>query len=167
MVVRTLTPRFQDFVTLRDAMDRLFQESFVDPARLLSAGGASRAMPLEVYETPDMVVVKALVPGVSPEDLEVSCEDGTLTLKARTEAPQAHDDWTWHLREIGYGEFSRSIRLPAKVDVDAADANFENGILTLTLPKAAEAKPTRIPVTAAARLGAGSSSGDGSKAAKR
>jgi HSP20 family protein len=167
MVVRTLTPRFQDFVTLRDAMDRLFQESFVDPARLLSADGASRTMPLEVYETPDVVVVKALVPGVSPSGLEVTCQDGMLTLRATTEAPQAHDDWTWYLREIGYGEFRRSIRLPAKVDVDAADASFQNGILTLTLPKAAEAKPTRIPVTAAARLGAGSASGDGSKAAKR
>jgi HSP20 family protein len=156
MVVRTVSPLFQDFVTLRDAMDRLFQESFVDPARLLSAGGASRTMPLEVYETPETVVVKALLPGVSPSDLDVSCQDGVLMLKAKTETPQANDDWAWYLREIGYGEFTRSIRLPIKVDVDKAEAHFENGILTLTLPKAAEAKPTRIAVTPAAQIGAGS-----------
>jgi HSP20 family protein len=156
MVVRIASPVFQDFVTLRDAMDRLFQESFVDPARLLSVGGSSRTMPLEVHETPETVVVKALLPGVSPDDLDVVCEDGVLTLRAKTETPQANDDWTWHLREIGYGEFTRSIRLPARIDVEKADARFENGILTLTLPKAADAKPARISVAPAAQIDAGS-----------
>ncbi|HEX7345921.1 MAG TPA: Hsp20/alpha crystallin family protein [Candidatus Limnocylindrales bacterium] len=155
MVTRIASPLFRDFVTLRDAVDRLFEESFVDPTRFLSVGVGSRTMPLEIYETPDEVTVKALVPGVSPDDLDVTVHDGVLTMKAKTETPQASDDWDWHLREIGYGEFSRSVSLPTKVDVDKADARFENGILTLTLPKAAESRPARISIQPAAQITAG------------
>ena len=146
MVIRTNAPFRQDFVGLRDAMERLLQESFVDPARLLSVGGASRTMPLEVYETPDAVVVKALLPGVSPADLQVTAEEDVLILRARTESAQANDEWIWHLREIGYGEFSRAIRLPKDVDADRAEASFENGVLTLTLPKVAKPEPRRIEI---------------------
>lgn len=155
MVTRITSPLFRDFVTLRDAVDRLFEESFVDPTRFLSMGVGSRTMPLEVYETPDQVIVKALVPGVSPDDLDVSVQDGVLTIKAKTETPQASDDWNWHVREIGYGEYTRSVRLPTRVDVDKADARFENGILTLTLPKAAESRPARISIKPAAQIAAG------------
>ena len=155
MVTRLASPLFRDFVTLRDAVDRLFEESFVDPARFLSIGVGSRTMPLEIYETPDAVTVKALVPGVSPSDLDVTFQDGVLTIKAKTETPQASDDWNWHLREIGYGEYSRSVSLPTKIDVDKADSRFENGILTLTLPKAAESRPTRISIQPAAQITAG------------
>ncbi|HEX5013075.1 MAG TPA: Hsp20/alpha crystallin family protein [Candidatus Limnocylindrales bacterium] len=155
MVTRLASPLFRDFVTLRDAVDRLFEESFVDPARFISNGLGSRTMPMEIYETPDAVIVKALVPGVSPSDLDATVQDGVLTIKAKTETPQANDDWNWHLREIGYGEFSRSVSLPAKVDVDQANSQFENGILTLTLPKALESRPTRISIQPAAQIEAG------------
>jgi HSP20 family protein len=158
-MVTRLSPLFRDFVTLRDAVDRLFEESFVDPGRFLSIGAGSRSMPLEIYETPDAVTVKALVPGVAPSDLDVTFQDGLLTIKAKTETPQANDDWTWHLREIGYGEYSRSVSLPAKLDVDKADTRFENGILTLTLPKTAESRPTRISIQPAAQITAGSQAG--------
>jgi HSP20 family protein len=156
MVTRLPSPIFRDFVTLRDAVDRLFEESFVDPVRLLSIGAGSRTMPLEIHETPDAVTVKALVPGVSPSDLDVTFQEGVLTIKARTETPQASDDWNWHLREIGYGEYSRSVSLPTKVDVDKVDSRVENGILTLTMPKAAESRPTRISINPAAQITAGS-----------
>ncbi len=152
MANRTTSPLLQDFVTLRDAMDRLFAESFVDPARLLSVGGAARTMPLEVYETPDSLVVKALVPGISPESLDVQFNQGTLTIHAKTEAPQAHDEWVWYAREIGYGEYTRSISLPTRIDVDGVQTGFENGILTLTFPKAEEARPKQIKVTPAKQL---------------
>ena len=148
MVTRLASPWFRDFMTLRDAVDRLFEESFVDPARFLSNGLGSRTMPMEIYETPDAVTVKALVPGVSPADLDVSVQDGVLTIKAKTETPHASDDWNWHLREIGYGEYSRSVSLPTKIDVDQADSRFENGILTITLPKADEVKPRTINIKA-------------------
>ncbi|MGC8633138.1 MAG: Hsp20/alpha crystallin family protein [Candidatus Limnocylindrales bacterium] len=152
MANRTLSPLFQDFVTLRDAMDRLFEQSFVDPGRLLSFDGSPRSMPLEVYETPDSVVVKALVPGVTPEQLDVTYDRGTLTLRAKTEAPSAHDDWTWHLREIGYGEYSRAINLPTPVKTENAQTDFQNGVLTLRLPKVEEALPKQIRITPAKQL---------------
>lgn len=144
MAIRSLSPLFSDFVTLRDAMDRLFEQSVVDPARLLSVAGT--AMPLEVYETPDDVVVKALVPGISPESLDITYNQGTLTLHAKSEVPKADQGWTWFLREIGYGEMTRSISLPVEVDVDSVQTTFEGGILTLRLPKAETARPKQIKV---------------------
>lgn len=152
MANRTVSPVFQDFVTLRDAMDRLFAESFVDPAHLLSVGGTARTMPLEVYETPDSLVVKALVPGIAPDSLDVQFNQGVLTIHAKTEPPQAHDDWTWFIREIGYGEYTRSLSLPTQIDVDGVQTGFENGILTLTFPKAEAARPRQIKVTPAKQI---------------
>ncbi len=150
---------FRDFVSLRDAVDRLFEESFVNPDRLFSVTGvAARAMPLEIYETPDQIVVRALCPGVKPDGLDVSYQQGVLTLRARTQAPAAHDDWTWHLREFGYGEMTRTIALPREVDADRAEAHFVDGILTLTLPNAEAAKPKQIKIEAQAQIGAGTGS---------
>jgi len=158
MADRTTSPLLQDFVTLRDAMDRLFAQSFVDPARLLSAGGAARSMPLEIYETPDAVIVKALVPGIAAEHLDVQYTQGTLTLHATTEAPQAHDDWTWYVREIGYGEYTRGIQLPVPIDVEGVRTNLEHGILTLTLPKVEAARPKQIKIHPAKQLTGSTSS---------
>ena len=147
MAIQRWNPFLRDFVSLRDAVDRLFEESFVSPERLFSTvGGGTRSMALEVYETPDQVVVRALCPGVTPEDLDVQYDQGVLTLRARTETPAAHDDWTWHLREFGYGEMTRSISLPTQIDADKAHAEFMNGILSLYLPKAESARPRQIKV---------------------
>jgi len=159
-VTRWNSPFLRDFVSLRDAMDRLFEESFVSPDRLFSGtAGSARIMPVEIVETPDDVVVRALVPGVTPENLDVQYHQGVLTLKARTETPQAHDDWTWHVREFGYGEMTRAISLPRPIDVEHADAAFENGILTLRLPKSEQAKPKQIKVSASqGQIGAGAAS---------
>ncbi len=150
---------FRDVMTLRDAVDRLFEESFVNPDRLFSLiGRGSRPMPLEVYETGDELVVRALVPGVTEDNLDVQYQQGMLTIRAKTETPAAHDDWTWHLREIGYGEMTRTLTLPREIDVDHAQASFKDGILTLHLPKAPEARPKQIKVSSAAQIGAGSKS---------
>jgi HSP20 family protein len=150
----------RDFVSLRDAVDRLFEESFVSPERLFSwaFGTGGRAMPLEIYETPDELVIRALMPGVTPENLEVQYQQGVLALRGRTEAPPAHDDWTWHLREFGHGEMTRTVTLPREIDPDQAQATFENGILTLRLPKREEAKPKTIRVVPAVQIGSGGTS---------
>jgi HSP20 family protein len=143
-------PFMRDFVTLRDAVDRLFEDSIVAPDRLLSsATRGQRPMAVEICETPDELVVRALVPGVTPENLDVEYHEGTLSLRARTETPAAHDDWTWHVREFGYGEMARVISLPKQIDVERAQAMFRDGILTLHLPKAASAKPRHIKVVSA------------------
>ena len=158
MAIQRWDPFLRDFVSLRDAVGRLFEESFVSPERLFSTvGGGTRPMALEIYETPDQLVVRALTPGVMPQDLDVQYHDGVLTLKARTETPAAHDDWTWHVREFGYGEMTRSIRLPVEIDADRAEARFAHGILTLSLPKAEQAKPRQIKVVSAdqQRIGSG------------
>lgn len=158
MAIRSMTPLLTDFVTLRDAMDRLFEQSFVNPARLLSSNGVGMTMPLEVYETPDEVVVKAVVPGISPESLDITYNQGTLTLNAKNEAPKADQGWTWYLREIGYGEMTRAISLPVEVDADHVQTTFENGILTLRLPKVETARPKQIKVSSnghAKQIGAG------------
>ncbi len=148
MTMQRWNPFLRDFVSLRDAVDHLFEESFVSPERLMSwRGTGTRPMPLEIYETPEEIVVRALTPGVSPDQLDVQYQQGTLTLRARTESPSAHDDWTWHLREFGYGEMVRTISLPREINADAADASFEHGVLTLRLPKADAAKPRQIPIT--------------------
>ncbi len=150
----------RDFVSLRDAVDRLLAESFVNPDRIFSwATGASRAMPLEIYETPEDVVVRALLPGVSAEDLDVNYQQGMLTLRAKTEAPAAHDDWTWHAREFGYGETTRTVALPREVDADRSEATLQDGLLTLRLPKAEAARPKLIRITPRAAIGAGGGSG--------
>jgi HSP20 family protein len=148
MTMQRWNPFLRDFVSLRDAVDRLFEESFVSPERLMSwRGTGTRPMPLEIYETPDDIVVRALTPGVAPDQLDVQYQQGTLTLRARTEIPSAHDDWTWHLREFGYGEMVRTISLPREINAEAAEASFEHGVLTLRLPKADEAKPRQIPIS--------------------
>jgi HSP20 family protein len=156
LMTRTATPFMRDFVSLRDAVDRLFEQSFVSPERMFqTAAQTSRPMPLEIYETPDDIVVRALVPGVSPEALDVQYHQGVLTLRARTETPSAHDDWTWHLREFGYGEILRSISLPRPIEVDRAEASFTDGILTLRLPKSEQAKPRQIKIVPQAQLSSG------------
>lgn len=155
-----LNPFLRDFVTLREAVDRLFDESFVSPTRALSwSGTGNRPMPLEIYETPDDIVVRALTPGVTPDQLDVQYQQGVLTLRASTETPSAHDDWTWHVREFGYGEMIRTVTLPKEIDVDRANATFEHGVLTLRLPKAEQAKPRQIEISGAgyksAEIGSG------------
>ena len=162
----TFTPVLRDFVTLRDAMDKLFEQSFVDPARLsgfAGLAGSAGSMPLEVYQTPEAVVVKALAPGITPDNLEVTFERGVLTLHGSMPAPKVNENWRWYLREIGYGEFTRAISLPIEVDAEHAQASFEHGVLTLTLPKAQAAKPRQIRISAA---GGQAQIGNGGQAAQ-
>lgn len=154
----TLTP-FRDFTALRDAMDRMFDETFSSLASWTpwtSDGTGMRYLPLDVYETGDEVIVRAVIPGVDPQDIEVQFQHGVLTLRAKTEAQEKTDGWRWHIREIPVaGEAIRQVTLPQGVDPDKATTAYEHGVLTLRLPKVEEAKPKRIPIQPMARLGAG------------
>lgn len=153
----TLTP-FRDFTALRDAMDRIFDETFSNMASFGSWSGngtAMRYLPLDVYETGDDVIVRAVIPGVDPSDIDIQFQHGVLTLRARTKASEQHEDLRWHIREIPAGEWVRQVTLPQGVDPDKATTAYENGVLTLTLPKAEEAKPKRITVQPMARIGPG------------
>lgn len=137
---------FHEMVSLRDAMDRLVEESFVRPRIRTSTNGGRRTLhlPIDAYTTEEEVVVYALLPGVSPEDVQITIEDNILTISGEIPAPAQNVDWV--LQESAYGPFRRTLTLNVPVDTDAADATFDNGRLILHLPKAAEARPKQIKV---------------------
>jgi HSP20 family protein len=133
-------------MSLRDAMDSLLQESFVRPWSGERGGSASLA--LDVEERGDDFVVTTPVPGIKPEDVELSVLGDTLRIRAerREERREEGEGQRWLLREQRYGAFERLVRLPSPVKADQANAEFRDGILTITLPKAEEARERRIPV---------------------
>jgi HSP20 family protein len=118
-------------------MDRVFDDFFRGP-HLLPWEGPELGFPLDVYETEDSLMVKAALPGVKPEEVEISVTGDTLTIKGEN----------YHRRELRYGSFCRSVPLPTGVNHHKAEAVFEQSVLTVTLPKAEEAKPKTIKVNA-------------------
>jgi HSP20 family protein len=113
---------------------------------------AARPLPLDVYATPDEAVVIAAVPGMNPQDLEITDNQNTLTLSGAvlTAADSEQGKQAmWFVHKLWHGQFQRSITLHFEVDADRAEATFENGIVRIVLPKAACAKPQRITVQAA------------------
>ena len=135
---------FSEFRSLRHAMDRgLFQ--FYGPT-VWRNGETALTFPVDLSETDGHVVVKAALPGIQPEDVDISVSDGVLTIKGETKSEEKSDGENYHRREIRYGAFSRVIALPAEVDDAKAEAEFQDGVLTVTLPKAEEARPKQIKV---------------------
>lgn len=136
---------FREMMSLREAMDRLFEESFVWPSRVMGAGGRT-TFPLDVRERDDTYEIRAELPGVRPEDLDITVQGGMLTIRARTQQEEERPGENWIVRERRAGVYERTITLPTSVEADQAQARFEHGVLHLTLPKAAEARPKRIPI---------------------
>ena len=138
----------REFLSLRDAMNRLMEESFVLPSMIGEVRGSGRSwgLAVDMFETTDNLVVKASVPGIKPEQLDVTVQGETLTIKGETQEEQQREQGRYHVRERRQGSFSRSITLPFPIQSDKVQATFENGVLTLTLPKAEEIKPRNIKV---------------------
>ena len=139
---------FHELVSLRQAMDRLFEDGFARPFRLAPVPGNGLPPAVDVYETNDELIVKAPLPGVKPEELDISITNNTLTIKGETKVEEEEKQQNYLRKECHYGAFARSLVLPAGLDTDKADASLESGILTLTLPKAEEAKPKVVEVKA-------------------
>ncbi|MBE0431284.1 MAG: Hsp20/alpha crystallin family protein [Dehalococcoidia bacterium] len=139
---------FTDLMSLRQAMDRLFEDSFVRPSRALVGGDEVSGPVLDVYQTPNEIVVKAALPGVKPEDVNVDITGDNLTIKGETKAEQEVKKEDYLYRERRYGAFSRSVILPGGLKSDKAEATMEDGVLTLSIPKAEEVKPKAISVKA-------------------
>jgi HSP20 family protein len=137
-----------EMVTLRNAMDRLLEDSFVSPSVFLKANEGG-ILPLDIYQTKDDVVVKASLPGYKPEEVDISLTGDTLTIKGEHKEEEEVEEGEYWLKERRYGTFSRTMTIPVEVKGDKAEAAFENGVLTLTLPKAEEVKPKQIKVKAA------------------
>ena len=138
----------RDTVSLREAMDRLFEESFLRPDLFGGGETAASALPLDMYETENDVVVKASVPGVKPEDIEVTVTGDLLTIKGEFKSEEKTEKRNFIRQERRYGSFCRQLGLPVSVDSNKAEASFENGILTLTLPKVEAVKPKTVRVVA-------------------
>ena len=152
MVIQRWEP-FGDIMSLRDAMDRLFEQSIVRPQRTGSAVGmaGARMMPVDMYEKDSDYVVKAYVPGVRAEDVEISAERETVSIKVHVPGEVEKEEaksYKWLASELGYGDVVRVLTMPAPVDAAKIDAQVENGVLTVVVPKAEEAKPKKIRVKA-------------------
>jgi len=136
----------REMMTLREAMDRLFDDAFTRPINLRDGGWSAPAM--DMYQTDNEVVVKAALPGFKAEEVQINITGDVLTLKGEVQHEEEKKDKAWHIREQRWGSFERSVALPTDVVADKAQADFDNGILTITLPKAEEVKPKTITVKA-------------------
>lgn len=131
----------QDMASMQGTLDRLFDDTW----RNLRSSNDAGALALDVHETDPAYIVSAALPGVSADAVNISLHDGVLTISG--EVPQVtHENSRALLLERSYGKFQRVIRLPQPIDASKVEANIENGVLTLTLPKTLEAQPRTIPV---------------------
>jgi HSP20 family protein len=142
--MRTLTP-WTGQSTMKKEMDRLFDRFWEGDLPQLPLMG-EWAPALDVSETKDAVMVKAEVPGLDPKEIQLSLEDQRLTLKGEKKQEKEEKDEYYYHAERSYGAFVRTVRLPATVDGSKVTATFKNGVLKVTLPKAAAAKGTTIPI---------------------
>ena len=146
----------RDFMSLRDGMDRLFEDRWISPGSWLTwSPMGTNFLPLDVYETSDDVVVRATVPGVGPDGIDIQFQGGVLTIRAKSEEQDIPEGATWLVHEVTPGEYIRQVTLPRAIDADRAETTFEHGLLTLSLPKTADAKPKQIKVGSARQIGAG------------
>jgi HSP20 family protein len=143
-LVRRWDP-FREMAELRATMDRLLNETRNRP--LIASEDSSWMLPLDVSESEDAFWVKASLPGVNPEDIDISLTDNVLTIKAEVKADEKIENARYHLRERRYGLFSRSITLPTAVNADQVEATYKNGVLILHIPKAEAMKPRKIEVS--------------------
>lgn len=145
--IRRIDP-FGEMLSLRDAMGQLFEESFVNPARMGGRGNAL-GMAVDVSETQDSFVVDAVVPGLKPEDLDITIQDNVLLIRGETRQEQQTGDKqaNYHVMERRFGRFSRAVSLPTAVNADQVRATLEHGILHLEIPKAEQVKPRKITVS--------------------
>lgn len=139
---------FRDMVTLREVMDRLFEDSFAKPRRWLAPTEGVETLALDVFESDDDIIVEVSIPGVKPEDIDISVTGDVLTIKGETQETTEEQKGNYHLRERRYGAFQRSISLPTLIKADKTKAEFKDGVLTLTLPKVEEVKPKSIKIKA-------------------
>ena len=144
-IIRRPSP-FGELMSLRQAMDRLFEDSYVRP-RPWGRGLEPSVLPLDVWSTADELVLEAAVPGVKPEDVEITVTGNEMAITAKTESSREVEEGNYLLHEISRGDVSRTVTLPEGLRPDRAQASFENGVLRLRIPKAEEMKPRQIRIS--------------------
>jgi HSP20 family protein len=138
---------FGELMTLRQAMDRLFDDDY-RPFRWMSGGLDGPALPLDVTTSDDAVTIEAALPGIKPEDVDITVENGTVRISGKTADERKAEEGSYVVQEIRRGSFSRTVTLPNGVEPDKATATFEHGILRLEIPKAEQLKPRQIKISA-------------------
>lgn len=131
-------------MTRRQAMEEMFKD-FPLPFRLWETTGAEE-IPLDMYQTDNAIVLRASLPGVKPDDVDVHVVGDTLVIKGEVRADTEAEEDDYVMKERRYGEFRRQVTLPAPVRAEKAEAVFEDGLLTLRLPKVQPEKPAQIKV---------------------
>jgi len=148
MTVLTRWDPFREFSTLQDRMNRLFRESYGPEGREESLTSSTFAPPVDVYEDEHNVNLKIEVPGIDEKDIDVRIENNVLTVHGERKFEKDEKEENFRRVERHYGSFTRTFTLPSTVDSEKVSANYDKGILKITLPKKAEAKPIFIKETA-------------------
>ncbi len=143
-----MNPRtYREVASMQDPVDRLFRQILGGGTDTATTAGAF-APALDVEETEDGYTLHVELPGIPADDVEVSLEENVLTVSGERRFYEGRDAETFRRIERHVGRFHRSVRLPDRVQADGVSASARDGVLTITVPKAEEAKPRRIPVTA-------------------
>lgn len=137
---------FRDLITLREKMNRLFEEAASSRGEEKDLISSSWTPSVDIYETEHEVVLTAEVPGIDDKDIEIKIEDNTLTLKGERNLEKEIQEENYHRIERAYGSFYRSFSIPNYIDAEKIKAEHENGVLKVVMPKKTELKPRKIKV---------------------
>lgn len=137
---------FRDLITLRERMNRLFEDAFPYRGEEKELVASSWAPAVDIYEKENALVLATEVPGLDENDIEIKIEDNTLTLKGERKFEKETKEENYHRIERSYGSFHRSFTLPRYIDEDKINAEYENGVLKITMPKKSELKAKKVKV---------------------
>ena len=149
MTVLTRWEPFREFSTLQDRINRVFRDTYSDSSRDESLATSSFAPAVDVYEDEHDVTLKVEVPGIDEKDIDIRLENNTLTVHGERKIEKEEKEENYRRVERQYGSFTRTFTLPTTVDSENVSANYDKGVLSITLPKKAEAKPKQIKVNVA------------------
>ena len=147
MTITRFTPT-TDFVSLREAMDRLFEGSFIRPTTWTGLAAGQIAVPVDLWETNDAYHMRADLPGMTPDTIDINVTADTVSFAGETQPQTDVTNDGWLRQERRVGKFQRSFTLPVQIDPTKVQASFEHGVLDLVLPKADQVKPRNIKVNA-------------------
>lgn len=138
---------FREMMSLRDEMDRLYEEAFGMPMRYSSGKSGSQGFALDISEGEDQYTISAELPGMDPENINIEFNNGVLSISAESSFQNEDQNERYYMRERRYGRFSRSVSLPQGISASDITADYNNGILKIAVPKSEDIKPRRINVS--------------------
>lgn len=150
MTIARFTP-LTDVVSLREAMDRLFEDSFIRSNGWASGNGHQLAIPVDLWETKDAYHLRADLPGLTADDIDINATADTFVVSGEVKPSTDVTTEGWLRQERRFGKFARSFTLPMQIDPNKVEAKFQNGVLELALPKAENVKPRSIKINASAK----------------